>query len=278
MLALTINVAFCNDDNSLSKKVQSKISDKITANAEFYQGEPGKANILILHGFLITHNFHTVTRLAESLHGLGFSVLTPTLSLGINKRKKMLACEAIHLHSAQDDILELDHWVKWLKEKSDEDIVLIGHSTGSLITTSYLSTRPFIGVKQAIFLSMPDFGPSHFSKETTEMAETAKKLIKDNNHSLFEFGLAYCQKYTSTPENFLSYYHLSKDNIFKNLKKISIDKTLILGSEDKRINQQWNHDLARLGINVIEIEGANHFFDYEYEFDLLDTVENILNR
>ncbi len=33
--------------------------------------------------------------------------------------------------------------------------------------------------------------------------------------------------------------------------------------------------LASTNTTII-IKGANHFFDAEYEFDLLDTVENIL--
>ena len=259
-------------------KIQLNIRDNLSANAEYFQGDANKPVILILHGFMLTHNFHTVKRLAESLHESGYNILIPTLSLGINKRVKSLPCEAIHVHSLQQDLEELDQWVNWLAKKSKNRIILIGHSTGSLHLIWYLSEYNVDNVNQAIFLSIPDFGPSDVTNETVEFAEKARQLVKDNNDSLQEFGLSYCKKYATTASDFLSYYNLSKSNTFERLKKIKINKTLIYGTQDKRIDKKWNQELAHLDMDVITIESANHFFDFEHEFDLLDNIEAILGN
>ncbi len=44
---------------------------------------------MILHGFMLTHNFQTVKQLAESLHESGYTVLTPSLSLGLTNEKQV---------------------------------------------------------------------------------------------------------------------------------------------------------------------------------------------
>ena len=61
-------------------KIKLNIHDNITAYAEYFQGDADKPTILILHGFLLTHNFHTVKRLAESLHESGYNILIPTFT------------------------------------------------------------------------------------------------------------------------------------------------------------------------------------------------------
>jgi esterase/lipase len=260
------------------EKISLKVSDSINATANFYPGDKDKPSILILHGFMLTAQFHTVNRLAESLHESGFTVLTPTLSLGINKRAKSLECEAIHTHSLSQDLKEIDLWNRWLHEKTGKNTILIGHSSASIMLIWYLADTPSSPVDSVIFLSLPNFGPSQFNNETEADARAAQDLVEKNNHALHEFGLAYCKKYVSSAKDFLSYYQLSKANIRKKLEQLSIDKTLIYGSEDKRIDRQWNQDLEKLDIQVITIKKANHFFDFEHEFELLDTIETLLNQ
>lgn len=258
--------------------IQLNLSDKITANAEYYPGEKNKPLVLILHGFMMTHNFPTVKRLAESLNESGYNVLTPSLSLGISQRKKSMACEAIHLHSLEQDIQELEQWVKWSEKKTDKDIILIGHSTGSIHLANYLSNHPDDQIAQVIFIAMPDFNMSNRKKQIDELQKNAQQLVLNNNQSLHDFTLSYCDKYPTTAANFLSYMQLSKENITIYINKIAVPKTLIVGSNDNRVDQVWTKTLTQHGVNVIRVDGANHFFDNEHEFDLLDIIENKLNN
>ncbi len=258
--------------------VNLKVSNNITAVAEFYPGDKNKPYILILHGFLLNHNFPTIRRLAESLNQSGYNVLTPSLSLGISQRKKSLACEAIHTHSAEKDIQEIALWTKWLQKKSAKDIILIGHSVGAIHLAYYLSQHPSSTVKKIIFIAMPNFNYSSFSKQTSESQNKAEQLFANNDFTLHNFKLAYCEQYPSNAENYLSYLHLTKENIHQFINKISVPQFLIKGSTDKRIDHQWIDKLAHHNINVINVDSANHFFDYEHEFDLLDITEDILNE
>ncbi|WP_214660504.1 alpha/beta hydrolase [sulfur-oxidizing endosymbiont of Gigantopelta aegis] len=271
--------AFSQDDLTQPRIIVLPQTDALSSYGECYPGESDKPTILILHGFMLTHNFQTVKRLAESLHDSGYNVLTPTLTLGINKRKQSMSCEAIHTHSLLDDMKEIEQWVQWLTKKSlatkaEKKIIMIGHSAGSSQIISYIHHYPQTPVKYLIFLSMPNFGdsPNSFErKQDLELAESAK-----NDNEMKVFSLSYCRKYVTTAKNFISYYNLSKKNLFKYLEQSPIDKTLVLGSEDTRVDKEWNKNLSSTGMNVIIIPGANHFFDSEHEFNLFDVVENIL--
>ncbi len=258
--------------------VHLDISDKITANAEFYTGKDNMPFVLILHGFMLTYNFPTVKNLAESLNESDYNIITPNLSLGISQREKSLACEAIHTHSLEQDIAELEQWFKWLENKTDQEIILIGHSTGSTHLINYLSKNPSTKVKKLILIAIPDVKIGFQKNQFQELQIKAEKLIANNDISLQNFKMAYCDKYPTTAENFISYLELSKEKIILNLDKITIDKTLIVGTEDKRVDHAWNKQLTQHGVNIIQIDGANHFFDDEHEFDLLDFIENIINK
>lgn len=90
--------------------VQQLMRPGIPASAEYLAGERDKPAVLLLHGFLQTYEFSTVTTLARGLHDAGYTILSPTLSLNIPGRKQRLACEAVHKHSMDDDVAEIARW------------------------------------------------------------------------------------------------------------------------------------------------------------------------
>src|SRR5512143_3234937 len=134
--------------------VQLEMRPGIPANAEYVVGERNKPAVLLLHGFLQTREFPTVTMLARGLQDAGYTVLSPTLSLDIPNRTQNLACEAVHKHSMDDDVAEIGRWVDWLKSQGYRFIVLVGHSFGSLQLLVYLSTHPDPAVKAYIGASL----------------------------------------------------------------------------------------------------------------------------
>ncbi len=71
-----------------SARMELDIAPGVTAEADYWPGEADMPAVLILHGFLQTSEFPTVRRLAESLAEEGFSVLTPSLTLGLNRRRQ----------------------------------------------------------------------------------------------------------------------------------------------------------------------------------------------
>ncbi len=260
-------------------QVQATMPNGKLANATYLPGEPNKPAILILHGFLQTQDFRTVRRLADALNEeMGYSVLTPTLTLGIGNRRASLACEAIQDHSFGEDVEEVAAWVRWLRKRDHDRIVLIGHSTGSVMIAAYLR-HPDPSVIHAILISLTHFGPDQavFRKAAHESLEEARRLASQKSRALVKFPIAYCREYTATPDNILSYYRWDSDQVIDALKESPISLTVIIGGEDKRMSERW---LTRLRqqkqVSLRVVPGASHFFDAEYEFTLLDVIDEIM--
>ena len=102
-------------------------------------------------------------------------------------------------------------------------------------------------------------------------------MLQRDDNGLEKFALAFCKEYVSTPKNFLSYYDWSGQNILQAINVETSKNFIIIGSADERIRDKWLHSLQKATENIIVIKGATHFFDQSNEFDLLDTVEEILS-
>lgn len=260
-------------------QVTLEVAKGINATAEYHQGEPDKPLLLFIHGFLQTYEFSTVYRLSSVFKDEGYAVLSPNLSLAVNNRKKSLACEAIHLHSLTDEAEEILAWVEWAKAKGHNDIILIGHSAGSVSITAYLASHQHPAVNKTILISLTYFGegrPAAF--ETEKMAVKARQLVKNNDQQLNDFALSYCKKYITTAAHFLSYYDWSDAKVLQALKRSHTDNYIIVGSNDQRIGKRWLEQLQSVYGNVLVVDGANHFFDQAHEFDLVEAVESILEE
>jgi pimeloyl-ACP methyl ester carboxylesterase len=248
------------------------------ATAELLVGDTDKKAILILHGFLQTRDFFTVRRLANALHELGYTILLPNLTLGIDNRHQSLACEAIHTHSMEQDTAEIDYWVNWLRQRTDKNVTLIGHSVGSVELLAYLAEKPAPAVDQAILISLIAFAQGPIARESEADRQRALQQLAAGRKTISNYPLNYCVSYTTTPENYLSYLAWNGNKTLKILNKMAIKPLIILGGGDRRLGDDWLPSLKQTDVEVIEIPGANHFFDHEHEFDLLDRVIELLER
>jgi len=222
----------------------------LVASAEFMQGDSTAPGVLILHGFLQTRDFITVRRLADSLHESGYSVLLPNLTLGINVRRESLSCEAIHTHSMQQDLTEIARWIDWLAHRTRHKIVLIGHSAGSLQLVAYLSSRLDPPIQRAIFISLISFGLGPVANETPEDKQRAYLDRQTAPGSLRDYALAYCKRYPTTPEHYLSYVYWDRGTTLQALSRIQSPITVILGGEDQRISPDWAENLKKLDMII----------------------------
>ncbi|MCF6298464.1 MAG: DUF1749 domain-containing protein [Thiomicrorhabdus sp.] len=259
---------------------QKMPSLSLTAEANYVAGEQNKPAVLILHGFLTTNQFHTITSIASFLQSEGFSTLAPTLTLNISQRRSLLKCNSLHTHTLERDTIEIDYWVQWLRKQGHENIILIGHSSGSLGILEYVANQPSPSVSKAIFTSLfylngPELGI------LPDDVESAKMLLKNRINKPSTYHFLFCNdQYYATPQSFLSYLKLDRSYTLSALKRIKIPSYTIMGGADKRFNKvgrEWLNELESTQINLIIIEGANHFFSNEYEFDLQDTILKILN-
>ena len=257
--------------------VSLKISKTINATAEYQPTNSNKPLLIFIHGFLQTRDFSTVKRLSDALYDDGFPTLSPTLSLGISNRKQSLPCESIHLHSLHSDTDEISKWVKWASQQGHKEIILIGHSTGSVNISAYLASGAHPSISKTILISLTYYGPNLLMAfESSIQADNAKILLQKADTRLHKFSLQYCKEYITTAENFLSYYNWSSEQVLKAITTGHTENHIILGSADERMGPQWLNDIHRASNLIITVDGANHFFDQAHEFDLLDSIENIL--
>lgn len=265
------SVGFANE-----KTVKLPINSKLNATASYIQGEATKPAILMIHGFLSTRNHATLKNLNIAIADEGYSTLAPTLSLNINQRKQSLACEAIHTHTMHSDIKEIESWVNWLISHGHKKIILLGHSFGSLHMLVYLQNKN-PAVSYAIASSLIDLEHAIGTQKVNSQLEKARHDIKNADTRLQEYRISYCKKFVSTPRSFASYAEWNKENILNLLANLTTPVHIIMGGGDKRMDQNWSSTLMQQGSKLSIINGANHFFSNEYEFELHDKVLEILN-
>lgn len=258
---------------ALADTLEVKLPSGMTATADFRAGQPSQPAVLLLHGFLQTRHTPPISSLANTLADQGYTVLVPTLTLGINRRSKSLACEAVHTHTMDEDVAEISYWVNWLANKGYSSIALVGHSVGSTQILRYVAQKPNQAVKKAVLTSLVPFRGK--PQEVQNALALAKLPASEQTPG--HFTLTYCNHtYVAPPVSYLSYVTNDTGQTLGLLKKIKAPVEIILGSADKIIATDWPGKIQARGIPVTVIDKAGHFFDGSQEFDLADKVESIL--
>jgi dienelactone hydrolase len=260
-----------------AEKISVKLPTGLAASAEYIEGDPQRPAFLVIHGLLQTHQFLATQKIIEGIAGFGYTVLGPNLSFGIVERQKSLQCEAAHTHTLQGDLKEIDFWIQWLRNKGYPSVVIVGHSWGSQHVIAYQTAYNNKSVSGIIVVSLVRAA----QKEATLELQKAKALIKKDDRSLQAYPFGYCKRYMSTAEGYLSYAEWTDQRVLESLatlKKNKVPVYAILGSKDKRIDDQWVKSLRQASTVTSLIEGANHFFSSIYEFDLIDRLETIIGE
>lgn len=252
--------------------VEAKLPSGKVANAAFHAGNKGLPAVLILHGFLQTRTFPTIVSTMEALSEADYTVVVPTLSLGISGRNKSLPCEAVHVHSLNEDTAEIAFWVRWLTRKGHSHIILVGHSFGNVQLLASLGRAPLPGVKQLLMISLVDVEAKQSAQQRARLVQDLRERVARGDRSLAEVEFGHCKKYVSPPAALLSYLEISRSGILDSLVKSPVPTSVIMGGKDDRMGADWVEKLASRGISVQTVPGASHFFDNQYEFDLQDAV------
>ncbi|MEW8586939.1 MAG: alpha/beta hydrolase, partial [Candidatus Thiodiazotropha sp.] len=75
-----------------------------------------------------------------------------------------------------------------------------------------------------------------------------------------------------------SYLAWDQQRTLQAISAIRPEPTIIFGGSDNRLGPDWKPQLQARNASIIEIDGANHFFDHTHEFDLLDSIEQSLGK
>lgn len=261
----------------LAAEISETLPNGVKVTADYRTAVAANAPaLLILHGFLVTHNFPTVQALAAEFSGKGYRVLAPSLSLGISGRRAGLACESIHTHTEAQDVAEIGFWVDWLARQGTGPIVLVGHSFGSAQLLNYMMQSPSPRVAGLVAISMSYVGAQGESLEPIELTR-AQSMRTANDASLGRYHLIYCRgNYTATAESYLGYASMGRAEMLVRMRANRLPLKVIMGGGDQRFGVDWVKDMQAVGVQVSVVPGASHFFDGTSEFDLLDAVANTL--
>ncbi len=254
-----------------AEPVELTMANKLVALAEYRKGTPNKPAVILLHGFLQTHDFPTVHSLVAGLVDAGYTVLAPTLTLGVTYRKQSMACEAIHTHTMRDGMEEIAAWVGWLKARHHGDIVLIGHSFGSLEAIAYLSDKHDQAVTRFIGISVIEGRLTLDAAQTAHLIAEMRLAANSGEPRVVVHQFSFCQRYQSTPKGLLSYLEWTPRRVLDAAAGLPVPSLFIMGGRDDRLGNGWVSQL-KVRSRVKIIEGANHFMDGEYEFDMIDAV------
>ena len=258
--------------SSYADEIEELLPNGLLAEAKYIQGDADKPVILLMHGFLTVHNFNLIQNIATEIADNHFTVLTPTLTLGISKRRTTLDCDALHLHSMEDDLKEIEWWVNWLIGKGHKKIILMGHSSGAVQIINYANTYKHKELIKVIALSLVPLS-TPINNQTALSNQNVLKLIENNNTDIHHFTLAYCiENYSAPAKQYLSYAKWDPPHILKSLNAISLDKKVIIGSLDISRFNKWISDIKNTNSRVDVIEGADHFFGSGTEFELYDSI------
>lgn len=253
----------------------------IEAQADYLAGDIKKPAVMVIHGFLTTNKFHTVTAIAKTIQSEGYSTLVPTLTLDINKRKSSLKCNSLHTHTLEKDVLEIKEWVEWLVRKGHKKVIVVGHSSGSQELLEYLNKYPTPAVTGAIFTSLFYLNGKELGTLENEIT-FAKDSVAKKESDPRKYSFVFCNNnYFATPESYLSYMKLDRDYILNMLQNLKTPSYTIMGSADKRylsVGENWLTELENTRTNLITVDNANHFFSSEHEFDLQDHIVEIVRK
>lgn len=255
-----------------AREIEVVLPNGVLAEAGYYQGDLDKPAILLIHGFLTIHNFNLIQSIASELAGNRYAVLTPTLTLGISKRQTTLDCNALHLHTMEEDLKEIDWWVNWLVARGYKKIILMGHSSGAVQIVSYASQYRHREITSLIALSLiPLF--DHNNSHSVISNQLALALDRQNNTDIHNFNLVYCtDNYSAPAKKYLSYAQWDSNRILNAMRSIHLPKQVILGSMDMSKSYDLIQNIYKTDTRVDIIEGADHFFGSGTELDLYDAI------
>lgn len=239
----------------------------IEGRAAFLAGRPGQAAVLLLHGFLQTGDFSTIQQLYGELSEAGYTVLAPTITLGVPNRRRSLDCGSLHLTEIGDEVAEVQAWVEWLDQHSSGPIYLLGHSQGARLMIIWASQHHGERVRGLLGVSLIGGKPS------SRQAETLRRRIRRLPPTqLVREPLSFCARYTAPAAAYLGYLRWDDKHILRAAAHIQPPLDVVLGGADPNLAPGWPARLRGAGVRVTVLPRASHFMNSLHQFTLLDWV------
>ncbi len=255
-------------------------------------GWPQGPVVLMTHGTLAHGGMDTLQGLQAAFKNRGISSLSLTLSLGLDNRHGMYDCQIPHQHQLTDAIAEIGAWLGWLQEQGATKVALLGHSRGGNQSVRYAVEHPEARISTLILVAPETWNDTdtekdyrqRYGKELAPRLEQASQLVSaGRGDTLLEhLDFLYCPDTSASASALLSYYapdpRLDTPRL---IPEIKVPVLVIAGSEDK-IAQNLVEKVLPLtdgqGVQLIVLEGADHFFRDLYADDIGDAVQALLDK
>ncbi len=261
----------------------------LTLNANLEKASdnwPAGPVVLLTHGTLAHNGMEIITTLQQLLLENGVSSLALNLGLGLDDRHGMYDCNTPHTHHHTDALDEIGQWLAWLKQQGVEDLVLLGHSRGGNQTAWFAAERDDPVIKKVVLVAPQTWNKDEdaagyekrYGKPLAPVLARANDLVaKKKSASMLEkVDFIYCTGTSATASAVVSYYNPDPrlDTVYL-LPKIAKPVLVFVGSEDKVIvglAEKVAPVAEKSAVEMVVIDGADHYFRDLYAEDLVDQV------
>lgn len=275
--------------------VQKLTEDGIKLSGLYLIGDKKKSACIFIHGYtsdFYSHDFyHTISaKLKEQGNAI---VLIQTRGTGVETEFIKRDGEGTVIGSYYEKLgeahLGISTFVEFLTKEGYKDIVLVGHSLGTIKAVRYLFEGKYQDKISKLILLAP-FDKNAFMEikapgKWHEFLEVAKKKIEEGKGKEIVPVPEY-EDYAESYETFYSWYEQSdlnriwdfykKDYDFPYLQKINIPVKAVLGEKDEFVNYPTLGVSAESALDVIKkyiknsetvlIPNSNHtYFGFEKE-------------
>jgi pimeloyl-ACP methyl ester carboxylesterase len=266
----------------------------ITLNANLEKSAdtwPAGPVVLMTHGTLAHRGMEIMAGLQSMFADRGISSLAINLGLGLDDRAAgMYDCATPHTHRQTDAIAEIGAWVDWLKTQGVRNVALLGHSRGGSQTARYAaaSADPVV---TAVILVAPltwseDYAAADYEKRYGKplapvLAKAQNLVDAGKGDTLMDpVDFIYCEQTSATAAAFVSYYGpdhaMDAPGIIPGIKSPVL---VVAGSEDtvvKELPERVEPLADGERVQLLVMDGADHFFRDLYSEDIADTVAEML--
>lgn len=248
--------------------------------------------VLLTHGTLAHNGMEIISSVQNLLLENEVSSLALNLSLGLSDRHGMYDCKTPHTHRHTDALDEIGYWLKWLKEKGADQVILMGHSRGGNQTAWFAAERDDAAIKKVVLVAPQTWTEERaaagyekrYGKPLAPVLKKAQDLLakQQGDTQLKDVDFIYCEGTSATANAVVSYYAPDPrmDTVYL-LQKIRKPVLLFVGSEDKVIvglQEKAAQLKADSGVSVMVIEGADHYFRDLYAEDLVDQLVEFIGQ
>jgi pimeloyl-ACP methyl ester carboxylesterase len=271
-----------------SEPVETRLGELVLTGEYRDPGQEGPV-FLLLHGTLAHAGMDTIAGLADALEESGYASLSITLSLGESDRQGMYDCAATHVHRHEDAGAELAVWLEWLAARGAGPVVLLGHSRGGNQAARFaVEQHPRL---EALVLLAPqtwnadEHGQGYeqrFGAALAPLLAQAEALVAaGRGDELIDVpGFLYCEDARLSAAAFVSYYATDPDMDTPTvIRRSKLPVLVVAGSEDPLtagIESSLAEQTGAGDIELVLIDGADHFFRDLYAYDVVEAVEAFL--